>query len=1059
MEKKVVGVTGVKLYRNVDHRLSWLLSLGLEAIREQQIYEFNRDQKIDKEISSLRQKWLSSNNEKDRHSIQESIKKLEQEWPKSMVYGVFFPDDSELKQNCLFDFNEPYIHALIKTNFSDTLLKKHGVHIRSRAGSIVSVALPWAQIIPLTKCPQIHYIEVAHLMAPDVDTGIPYHEIDQIQAAPHDLDGEGVVVGVIDSSLSVYHPDLRKNDGFGGDGLGRTVIKHFWQVYRQNSRIPAPEVDPPEVEGYGYEFTEALINQELENFDPDDVANSSYQVLDTPRASGTWHGTAVLGIIAGQGHTDPRFRGVAPAADFIFVQNNSQSRLSNYIFMDNTEAMDGFSYIFRKAGSKPCVVNMSRTDNMGPHDGTTLGEQFLDELLNEQKGRAITISAGNMNRYGLHGKAQVEGQTASIVLKAIDFISVPEQVEFWFNSNDELPVTFSYTLPIAGEDQRFVLDPILPDGPEVIVDMGNEIQCRLLYQTNDPRNGDTKLTAFFTGAPNQDSLSFTEIRWEFDRAEMLNGHIDGYLERNNFAYAFFDPYLIGRETIMVPATAKNLIAVGNHNAERPPLINSRSGCGPTRDGRIKPDICAFGTGINLLWGWNVSNGEPDSWTYPASGTSYSAPMVAGAIALLFQSYLNNNKLLPTAYGVKRLLQKYAEFPQGGSQNAFGFGYLQMAQVIEQTPPEVDVWIADSYHDLGRELETYQLTYGITNDVVIRDVLGEFVHNATHNSQNDVNNFVDVTVRNRGTEIANRVNVRLEWATPGMGAALSSQRNSEKIFVESRFEASYPGAEEYHPARESNFTTIPEIAPGESVTIRFAWAPPDHENTIRGNDNYALIVYVRSGNDRALGVTDPLKIWESNNYTILQRRVLHFDPQANGGNPAPLIHRLLLASTDGKDGLEIGAGLFQGTLEIVMPAEILPWRDLEIVEGQPFPIEEINPMDNEADIREATGIQFAERLHVEGSHVVLTLSVGNDERQSRIVIPEINVPVNQLPVMVWRVHVTSIQGREQLPYGIILANFLYNGTNVNGASLFVTEEEVLTNQASARFENDRLIVEP
>ena len=54
-----------------------------------------------------------------------------------------------------------------------------------------------------------------------------------------------------------------------------------------------------------------------------------------------------------------------------------------------------------------------------------------------------------------------------------------------------------------------------------------------------------------------------------------------------------------------------------------------SSTGPTADGRIKPDITAQGQGTTVING--------NGWISQGSGTSFSSPIMAGAMACLWQS--------------------------------------------------------------------------------------------------------------------------------------------------------------------------------------------------------------------------------------------------------------------------------------------------------------------------------------------------------------------------------------------------------------------------------------
>lgn len=88
-------------------------------------------------------------------------------------------------------------------------------------------------------------------------------------------------------------------------------------------------------------------------------------------------------------------------------------------------------------------------------------------------------------------------------------------------------------------------------------------------------------------------------------------------------------------------TAKNILTVGNVNDiaggySNPSqvVLYGSSSCGPTDDGRIKPDIVANGTG---LWSTNSSG---DDQYYSSTGTSMSTPNASGSMGLLQQHAFN-----------------------------------------------------------------------------------------------------------------------------------------------------------------------------------------------------------------------------------------------------------------------------------------------------------------------------------------------------------------------------------------------------------------------------------
>jgi serine protease AprX len=91
--------------------------------------------------------------------------------------------------------------------------------------------------------------------------------------------------------------------------------------------------------------------------------------------------------------------------------------------------------------------------------------------------------------------------------------------------------------------------------------------------------------------------------------------------------------------ISVAADADSVCAVGAVDSAG--NVAHFSGAGPTSDGRIKPDLVARGAGA-----W-VSSGE--SVCFPANGTSFSTPILAGAVACYWQAHktMNNIEVLNT----------------------------------------------------------------------------------------------------------------------------------------------------------------------------------------------------------------------------------------------------------------------------------------------------------------------------------------------------------------------------------------------------------------------------
>lgn len=88
-----------------------------------------------------------------------------------------------------------------------------------------------------------------------------------------------------------------------------------------------------------------------------------------------------------------------------------------------------------------------------------------------------------------------------------------------------------------------------------------------------------------------------------------------------------------------PADADGIIAVGAVTSTGVP--SSFTSFGPSYDGRVKPEICATGTGTAFV----DINGTPTN----GNGTSYATPAMAGMMACLLQQYksINQNPTVQT----------------------------------------------------------------------------------------------------------------------------------------------------------------------------------------------------------------------------------------------------------------------------------------------------------------------------------------------------------------------------------------------------------------------------
>lgn len=146
----------------------------------------------------------------------------------------------------------------------------------------------------------------------------------------------------------------------------------------------------------------------------------------------------------------------------------------------------------------------------------------------------------------------------------------------------------------------------------------------------------------------------------------------------------------GAQTVDTPGTAKNVITVGatgNLRWSSPDSVAGFSSRGPTADGRLKPDVVAPGEGVDgARAAYAGCGGGEDNCSYWVnSGTSFSTPAVAGAVALLTQWFQSLFGTRPSAAMAKALLIEGATPLPGYAwpDNNQGWGRVNVARSVQE----------------------------------------------------------------------------------------------------------------------------------------------------------------------------------------------------------------------------------------------------------------------------------------------------------------------------------------------------------------------------------------
>jgi subtilisin family serine protease len=967
----------------LDSRLALLLSLSEKQLRTLKGEEDARLDGIAKEIGEA-VAALDRAKGRDRESIVERLRKLDRRLFAPLTTGLFIPPQGRHEKWGPISMKEPFAAVFVLSVASADDLKRLGVRVRSRVGNIFSAFVPLSAIPRLEESAAIRYVELARPMFQTLNQAVPFAQINTLHTAVPPVTGAGVVVGVVDSRLDIYHPDFRT-------AANATRVLFLWD---QSLNPQGTEAGPPVAPAlpgftpaggvtYGVEYNQATIDNELNTFNP--PATPAYQ---TVRHGGTVseHGTHVAGIAAGNGLAQGgTFTGAAPGSGIIFVRQSAAAGTA--LFGDSVGMADAFAYIFARATQvgQACVINMSASDNQGPHDGMTLGEQFLDNLL-LTPGRAITLSAGNSNNTASHAAGNVTmGATTNLLLGYGAGATASDDVELWYDGHDRFDVTVTVpTVPAT------VIGPVTPGNVGSAV-LPNGVNVQVTSVVNDPRNGDNIISVILT-VPFGQSIPTGNTTIALTGTTVINGVFQAWVDRNNRGISAFQAPLLqeGSLTLGVPATARRPITVGNHNKTAPtPGIAGSSGRGPTRDSRIKPEIATVGTSVTAPRSRNMNASPPGAFYTIMSGTSMAAPLAAGACACLFQcrggaaTWANLKQILEDTAGTVGLA-----IPG----NDFGFGVMQVGTGCAAPAPNVDVWVRDDATDTGSEPFTGPVVW-LSPDIEILDSAGNAAPNPTYDPVKRFNNIIRVTVRNRGTNVARNTEVYFYWADPATNLPFPAAWDTTGIYNDA------PGF-----INQSNMIVIPQIAAGASTQVQFGWAPPAPGSNIRGDDHFCLLVRLENEGDPSLiGAGGWAPISARNNICLHN---VHVQPD----DPTDSDMSFYVVGSEEQDSLIVYPMLAGGRLSLLIPVQALPWRDRALIErsggpragfgccGTSDPLADVRATLKGDQVSAITDIVGAELLELRDG--IATVTMG---KADRLHVPYVHLAEGAR--MVTRVHVS------------------------------------------------------
>ena len=507
------------------------------------------------------------------------------------------------------------------------------------SGGYAIITLPQDDIDYLASLPQVEYIEKPKRLFFAVDTGRAASCILPLQTEETALFGEGILVAVIDSGVDYFHPDFRHEDG-------STRIAALWDqtagLMDAKQKSGGDRPGPPEGFVRGIEYSSEEINEALNA----EGREEAYAIV--PERDVTGHGTQVLGIAAGNGRASGgRFRGVAPDSTIIVVKMENARRDG---FPRTTELMQALEYVMRKAEElgMPVAVNLSFGNVYGPHRGTSLLETYIDMLA--ERGRSVIVAGtGNEGNTGGH----VSGRLSAGEEKEIEFLindfEPSMNLQIWKNYADVYRITVIHPNgSIAG-----------PFGQEIGTSRYRLGSTELLVYYGEPGPYQIQQEIFIEFIPMETYLDSGIWRVVLTPQHIVTGEYHLWMpdvKARNVGTRFLQP--TSGATLTIPSTASSVIAVGAYDA-RQNVFASFSGRGwPGETFGVRPDLAAPGVAITTT--------APGGGYVSVTGTSFAAPFVTGAAALLMQwGIVRGND--PYLYG-----EKVRAYLRRGARQITGF---------------------------------------------------------------------------------------------------------------------------------------------------------------------------------------------------------------------------------------------------------------------------------------------------------------------------------------------------------------------------------------------------
>lgn len=506
------------------------------------------------------------------------------------------------------------------------------IRIRELLNQYAVFIVPETLVDAVSQETVIEYLEKPKQLYFELQAGKAASCINAVQQGmnnPFGLFGKGTIVAVIDTGIRAESMEFRNADG-------STRILNIWD------------------QTTGTEYDRSQIDEALQNETKDTEGIPGADVLG--------HGTQVAAIACGSS-------GVAAQADILVVKLGLAAKNG---FPRTTQLMEALDYVVRKAidYGKPLAVNISFGNNYGDHTGSSLLENFINDIADSWK-CSICIGSGNEGLGAVHTGGTLTEDMEETVELAVSSYETGLSIQIWKDYWDDIAVEI-----------------IAPSGRNLGRIQENSRVSRIRYE-------DMELLTYF-GEPSPfrirqeiyidmipQTVYIQSGLWKFRLIprSIRNGRYDMWLPAQgalNFGTGFTSPD--SASTFTIPSAAAKAVTVGAYDAG--------TGSAASFSGRgyiveiggslmVKPELAA--PGVNVL--------VPSvSGMARVSGTSYATPFVTGSAALLMEwGIVRGNDAFLYGEKLKAYLIKGAEPLAGAAvpDTQTGWGRLCLKNSLPQ----------------------------------------------------------------------------------------------------------------------------------------------------------------------------------------------------------------------------------------------------------------------------------------------------------------------------------------------------------------------------------------